>query len=121
MYEIEADAARNLISITYGGHVAPADLARGRAELVAALKTMQPGFRLLTDLSGLETMEYACAKEIETTMDLLRKKGVAQVVRVVPDPHKDIGFTVMSFFHHDPETPVLTFETRVEALEKLSA
>ena len=121
MYAVETDTVRNLILITYGGRVVPADLARGRAALVAALKTVQPGFRLLTDLSVLDSMDYACAKEIEATMDLLREHGVAQVARVVPDPHKDIGFTVMSFFHHAPETPVVTFETRAEALQKLLA
>jgi len=121
MYKVETDSARNLVVITYRGHVEPAELTQGRAELVAVLAAIQPGFRLLTDLSGLDAMEYSCAPEIEATMDLLREKGVTQVVRVVPDPHKDIGFTVMSFFHHNPDTTVLTCETRAEALQKLSA
>jgi hypothetical protein len=81
---------------------------------------MKPGFRLLTDLSGMDSMEYACAPEIEATMDLIREKGVALVVRVVPDPHKDIGFKVMSYFHYGRKVPVLTLDTRAEALEKFS-
>ena len=121
MYEVEADPARNLLLITYREHVGPAELAQGRAQVMAALAELQPRFRLLTDLSGLDSMEYACAPEIEATMDLLRKKGVAEVVRVVPDSRKDIGFAVMSHFHYDRETPVLTVDSRAEALEKLSA
>jgi len=120
MHKVETDATRNLLIITYLGHVEPAELALGRAELVAALAMVQPGFRLLTDLSELDAMEYACATEIEGMMDLVRKQGVTLVVRVVPDPHKDIGFKVMSFFHYDPQTPVVTCETRAEALQKLS-
>jgi hypothetical protein len=54
-------------------------------------------------------------------MDLMRKKGVAEVVRVVPDSKKDIGFAVMSYFHYERETLVLTVDSRAEALEKLSA
>ena len=105
----------------YSGKVEPADLALGRPKLVAALATVRPGFRLLTDLSELAEMKYACAKEIEAMMDLVRKKGVAEVVRVIPDPHKDIGFKVMSFFHYGRAVPVLTCDTRAEALEKLAA
>ena len=120
MYKVKIDSARNLVIITYGGHITPAELARGRAALVAAVAAVPPGFRLLTDLSELDAMEYACATEIEATMDLMRKHVVAEVVRVVPDPHKDIGFTVMSFFHYRRAVPVLTCETRAEALAKLS-
>jgi hypothetical protein len=121
MFEVEVDPARNLMLMTYREHVGPAELAQGRAQVTAALEALQPGFRLLTDLSGLDSMEYACAPAIEATMDLLRKKGVAEVVRVVPDPHKDIGFAVMSHFHYDRKTPVLTVDSRAEALAKLSA
>ena len=121
MFEVVTDSVRNLISIKYSGKVAPADLVRGRPKLVAALAAVHPGFRLLTDLSGLAEMKYACASEIEAMMDLVRKKGVAEVVRVVPDPHKDIGFKVMSFFHYGRAVPVLTCDTLAEASEKLAA
>ena len=120
MFKVEPNPAHNLISITYSGKVEPVDLVHGRPKLVAALGAMRPGFRLLTDLSGLTEMKYACATEIETMMDLVRKKGVAEVVRVVPDPHKDIGFKVMSFFHYGRAVPVLTCDTLAEALEKLA-
>ena len=121
MFEVESEPARNLMLMTFREHVGPAELAQGRAQVTAALAALQPGFRLLTDLSGLDSMEYACATEIEATMDLLRKKGISEVVRVVPDPHKDIGFAVMSHFHYDRKTRVLTVDSRAEALEKLSA
>src|SRR2546427_9693182 len=120
MYDVGTDRTRTLLLITFQARGQPAELARGRTEVAAALETMKPGFRLLTDLSGMDSMEYACAPEIEATMDLLRKKGVALVVRVVPDPHKDIGFKVMSYFHYGRKVPVLTLDTRAEALEEFS-
>ena len=121
MFDVTPNSARNVITITYSGKVEPVDLVRGRPKLAAALAAVRPGFRLLTDLSGLVEMQYACASEVEAMMDLVRKKGVAEVVRVVPDPHKDIGFKVMSFFHYGRAVPVLTCDTRAEALEKLAA
>ena len=120
MFAVEADTERNLMLMTFREHVGPEELAQGRTQVTAALNALEPGFRLFTDLSGLESMDYACAPEIEAQMDLFRKKGVAEVVRVVPDPRKDIGFAVMSHFHYDRKTPVLTFDSRAEALEKLA-
>ena len=120
MFKVETDVKRNLMTITYSGNVEPLELVLGRPNLTAALTTVRPGFRLLTDLSGLIEMEYACATGVEAMMDLVRKKGVTEVVRVVPDPHKDIGFKVMSFFHYGRAVPVLTCDTLAEALEKLA-
>ena len=119
MFEVKMDPAQNLLLLAFRKYVAPAELASGRAHVAAALETLQPGFRLLTDLSELDSMEYTCAPEIQAVMDMLRKKGVSLVVRVIPDPRKDIGFTVMSFFHYDHKTPVLILDSRAEALEKL--
>ncbi len=121
MYEVTTEPARNLMMITYSGHVEPSELVQGRAKLLRALESMQPGFQLLTDLGGLESMEYTCAPEIEATMDLIRKHQVKSVLRVVPDPKKDIGFTVMSYFHYGRKIPVMTFDSREEALARLSA
>ena len=121
MIKVETDKPRNLVVVTYRGHVNRAEAQQKLLKVIAALEGMEPGFRLLTDFSELESMDYACAPEIEATMDLLRKKGVAEVVRVVPDPRKDIGFAVMSQFHYGHKTPVLTVDSRAEALQKLSA
>jgi len=66
-------------------------------------------------------MAYACAPEIEAMMDVFRQKGVGLVLRVVPDARKDIGFRVMSYFHYGRAVPVLTVDSRDEALAKLSA
>ena len=75
---------------------------------------------MFTDLSGLESMDSACAPEIEAMMDVFRQQGVGLVVRVVPEAKKDIGFKVMSYFHYGRAVTVLTFDSRTEALAKLS-
>jgi len=88
--------------------------------LKTQLNDMQPGFRLLTDLSELESMDPACAPHIGAIMDLLRDGGVALVVRVVPDAHKDIGLNILSFFHYGSAVRTETYENLEQAMQSLS-
>ena len=120
MFEVGIDKARNLVMVTFRGHVDRAEAQQSRQQVAAVLEGVLPGFRLLTDLSELDSMEYDCAPEIQASMDLFRTKGVAGIVRVIPDPRKDIGFKVMSYFHYGQAIPLVTSETRAEALEKLA-
>ena len=52
-------------------------------------------------------------------MDTLTEKQVASVIRVMPDPHKDIGLNILSQFHYGPEIQITTFETLADALQSL--
>jgi hypothetical protein len=65
-------------------------------------------------------METACAPEIAAIMDLLVEKQVGTVVRVVPDPRKDIGLNILSQFHYGPEVRLITCESLAAALQWLS-
>jgi hypothetical protein len=60
---------------------------------------MRPGFRVLTDMTDLESMDHAGAPYIGSVMNLCVTRQVEHVVRVIPDPHKDIGLNTMSYFH----------------------
>ena len=64
-------------------------------------------------------MEPAATTHLAEIMDALAEKGVAAVVRVIPDPHKDIGLNILSQFHYGPETKLATFESLAEALSAL--
>ena len=83
------------------------------------LVDMQPGFRLLTDLTGLVAMEPACAVYVEEIMELCDEKHVGEVVRVIPDPTKDIGFTIMSRFHYSPTVELRTCDNLADAMQSL--
>ena len=119
MFKVEAEPAKKLLIMTFAQHVGPEDLKKRRnvRELLAELP---PGFRLLSDLSKLETMDPACLAYIKTNMDLLNKRGVSKVVRVIPDPHKDIGLNILSLFHYRRGLPIVTCETREEAMAVLA-
>ena len=109
----------NLLTMSYGQHVTPKELQQQRPQIEQLLEQLQPGFCILTDLSGLDRMDYACAPQIEQVMDLCRRKGVGKVVRIISDTHKDIRFRVMSYFHYGHGIPITTHETIAEAMADL--
>ncbi len=120
MVQLQADPAQNVLHITFSQTVDQPQAESCRNDVQAALGKLQAGFRLLTDLSGLESMDVACAGEIAATMDMCRRKAVGEVLRVIPDPTKDIGFKLMSLFHYDHGVPIVTCATLSEALERLA-
>ena len=64
-------------------------------------------------------MEPAATAALAEIMDALAEKEVAAVVRVVPDPDKDIGLNILSQFHYGPQIKLATFESLAEALSAL--
>ena len=53
-------------------------------------------------------------------MDMCNEKGVEMVVRLIPDPHKDIGLNIMSLFHYRRRVRLVTCETLAEAMKILA-
>ncbi len=119
MIELESDGARNLFIIRYHGHVTAEESARWADPARAAIEKMRPGFGLLADLSHLTLMDVDCAPYIEATMDFANKNGVAAVVRVIPDPTRDIGLQIMSRFHYRHDVKIMTCATVEEAMKIL--
>jgi hypothetical protein len=121
MIKVETDVGRRLLTVTYCGHVVPGEFGPALGKMREGLAKLEPGFRLLTDLSGLESMDYSCAPLVDKAMDLTDCAGVSEVVRIVPDPKKDIGFQVMSYFHYRPDVNIITVDTVEEAARALGA
>ena len=76
---------------------------------------MKPGFTVVTDLTELERMDLDCLPHLTKLMDLFLAAGVAKVVRVIPDPKKDIGFNLLSITRYRGRVPIATFGTRADA------
>ena len=120
-YVVESDPPRELLTIRYRGCVAAGDVERCAEEVAAALAEMPAGFRLLADFSALEAMEASCAAPLKKIMRLCDEKGISGVVRVVPDPRRDIGLQIMSHFHYGPEVSIVTCESLEEANDVLES
>jgi hypothetical protein len=119
MFKVEADKAKNLMIMTFSGHVHPEDLKKQEERVKALLAELQPGLRLLSDLTPLDSMDPGCLSYISRNMDQLGKRGVSKVVRVIPDPHKDIGLNILSVFHYPRRTRIVTCQTLAEAAAAL--
>ena len=119
MYSVEADKSRRLLVISAAGHVTKEEVEAAAKTVREIVKDAAPGFHLLTDFRWLESMAPAAARHIAEIMDAVAAKGVSSVVRVVPDPRKDIGLNILSHFHYGSKVPVATFETLAEAVERL--
>ena len=115
MVEIKLDKAKKLLVFRYTGHVGREELKLRLAEVAALAAELQPGFSLLTDLAELTSMDVECAAEIKIVMDLLNLRGVQKVVRVIPDPQKDIGLNILSLFHYKRGIHIMTCRSLQEA------
>ena len=119
MVAIEANELKNILTVRYWGLVRPAEVEHGLEEMRTGLERLRSGFRLLADLSELESMDVGCAPFIEKAMDLCNEKGASIVARVIPDPHRDIGMQIMSIFHYGSDVQIVTCETLAEAIKIL--
>ena len=53
-------------------------------------------------------------------VDLCNKQGIEMVVRVIPDPQKDIGLNILSLFHYRRRVRIVTCATLEEAMKALA-
>ena len=53
MFQVEVDKSKNLLKIRYAQHVGPEDTKAVVEKVSTLLPDLQPGFRLLKDLSGV--------------------------------------------------------------------
>jgi len=115
MFLATSNRTRQLLLLSYIQRVRPEELERGREDVKTLLADLPPGFRLLADLSRLESMDLDCMKEIGRTMELFDRGGVGMIVRVIPDPGKDIGFNILTLFHYPHHPQIVTCKTMTEA------
>ena len=100
MFDVQFDAARNILKLTYSGRVCVEEIHAGIDKLPSLLAGAKPEFRLLTDVTHLTEMDISCTEPIGLAMDVIKKAGVNFVVRVIPSPVQDIGFNILSIFHY---------------------
>ncbi len=120
MFEAGFDKSENLLHIAYTGRIEAAEVKKCLEQLQSLAPELGSGFRLLTDLTALEAMDTAAVPYIRQMMDLCNKKGVAMVVRIIPDPHKDIGLNILSLFHYRHDLHIVTCVTLEEAMKALA-
>src|SRR6266513_3699138 len=121
MYAVELDRSKRLLVISAAQKVTAEEAKMVAQGIREVLQDVAPGFRVLADFRGLQSMDSAAARHIAKIMDALTEKNVASVTRVIPDPHKDIGLNILSQFHYGANVKIVTFETLADALQNLAA
>jgi anti-anti-sigma regulatory factor len=115
----DVDEPKSLLVIRYRGLVTAEETEKGLNDVRSGLAKLKSGFRVLVDLTELDKMDVGCAPFIEKAMDLCDEKGASTVVRVIPDPHRDIGLQIMSVFHDSGDVRIITCQSLAEANEIL--
>jgi hypothetical protein len=112
---VQGDIPRNLIEARYRGHVGPPDVKAVAEKVMDLLPQMRQGFTFLADLSGLDSMELDCVPDITRLMDACNAAGIGTVVRIIPDPRKDIGLNILSIIHYRRGVHMITCQNSAEA------
>ena len=120
MYAVELDLSKRLLVISAAQKVTAEEAKMVAQRIRDLLRDITPGFRVLADFRGLESMDSAAARHIAEIMDALAEKEVASVTRVMPDPRKDIGLNILSQFHYGPDVTIATFETLADAVQNIA-
>jgi len=120
MFLVETDTTKQLLVLSVTGSVTVQEARESVARVRQGLEQMEPGFVGLVDFRWLESMAPGASPFIAEIMDAFAGKKVSAVVRVMPDPHKDIGLNILSHFHYGPEVRLMTFETLADAIQALA-
>ncbi len=109
------------MAVVYLGDIRPAELKQSREEFKVLLTELKPGFRLLVNMTYLDSMGLECRTEVGRNMDLVSQHGVGRLVYVIPDPTKDIGMNILAFFHYPNHPQIIHCKNLAEGMEKLLA
>ena len=120
MFVVETDTTKQLLVLSVAGKVTADESRETVARVREKIEAMTPGFVTLVDFRWLESMATGSAPFIAEIMDLLAARKVSAVVRVMPDPHRDIGLNILSPFHYGPDVRLMTFETLADAIQALA-
>ena len=115
MYSLSTDNTGNKLIIVFKGNFELQEAEQLYAELQKNVPKLKKGFSVFMDLTFLERMETNARLFIEKAMDLFNKNGVSKVIRIIPDPTKDIGFNIMSLFHYSDGVDIHTYKSYQEA------
>ena len=120
MQFVYVDPSRNLLHIIYVATVGKDEGLQLLGDVNRALLQLTPGFRVLTDLRDLRSVDDDGYVFIRHVMDVCRTQGLTKVVRIVPRAMADFGFGIMSIFHYDRDIAVVNCLNLEEALDRLA-
>lgn len=96
MFQITSNTAKNRLYITVAGYLEEPERKAAMKALVAEAGTLQPGFDVISDITGLHPSNQAGFNDFLRARSALKLKGLGRVVRVVGIPLSRIQLTRIS-------------------------
>lgn len=119
MLLVTSNKSKQLLYLSFIGTVRPEDFQSCREDVAAQLAGLARGFHYLVDLTDLDLMGLECTSDMGRLMELIGQAGVGLVVRVIPDPSKDIGMNILTAFHYPHHLRIVTCQNLTEAVQAL--
>lgn len=119
-FEVTVNVDAQQLRIRLAGDIDAGCMQACVEQVADQVATLTRGFKVLTDLSGIKSMDQSSVPAVERLMDLCRDKGASLVVRIIPKRSKDIGFNILSLFHYPKNVHIVTCTTLAEAERALS-
>ncbi len=119
MLPVTSNKSKQLLNVRFIGQVRPEEFQSSREELTTEIGALSPGFHYLVDFSQLESMGLDCLPVLGRVMELIGQTGPGLVVRVIPDPSKDIGMNILTIFHYPKHLKVVTCQNLIDAAKVL--
>jgi hypothetical protein len=93
MFQVTTNLEKNRLYVTLGGHLSQGERMEAANAFLVALRTLQPAFDILTDISTLYPTDGEGLKELGRLQAAAKLRGVRHVVRVVKIPlsHYQLG------------------------------
>jgi hypothetical protein len=114
----EAGVNHEVLCVEFRGHVTAEAMRDVLDAVKRRLPALHPGFSALIDLTRLEKMDIGSAPYLAGMMEAFRAGAIGQVVRVIPDPTKDIGLNILAAIHYRGQVPVATVKSLTEAAKR---
>ncbi|MDD4202779.1 MAG: hypothetical protein PHQ52_04875 [Candidatus Omnitrophica bacterium] len=119
MIEFKVNNDHTAIVITFKDSVDAKQTEQLHDSLQNIIPKLKRGFKLLTDLSFMEKMDIDAHLSIEKLMQLCNQCKVSQIIRIIPDTSKDVGFNIMSMMNYSPNVNIVTYRSTEEALKAM--
>ena len=120
MHKISFNKTSNIISIKIESSFDLQQAEQLHVEIERIIPEVKKGFTVLTDLTSLQKMDLESRESIAKYMKLFNECGVAEIIRIVPDMTKDLGFNIMSLFHYSRDIKIRTFGSLEEASKHIN-
>lgn len=119
MYLFEIDQSHNRMHIILAEHFTRDEARELLGKCIDRIGEVAPDYRILCDLTSLETFEHSAKLIYRRIMDLCNAAGVKKVIRVYADLMQTFGLNIMSAFHYNDTVEIVSTDSFTRARRHL--